>query len=183
MEFVVILIILAVLWILFWYIKVSNKVSAALLKIEEAKSGIEIQLQKRYSTLTQSLELAKGYAKHEQELFIGLRTVGKNITVDEINECVKNQNQCLGKISALSESYPELKSLEMFTNLQKQLSEENAQFAAAKRAFNANVTAYNKFVVTVPDNVVCSMRGLSKEKYIEGENVQDMKNISMSWNQ
>ncbi|MCM1440431.1 MAG: LemA family protein [Roseburia sp.] len=170
-----------ILFTIIWAVGVSNAINRIQLKIKEAQSGIEIQLRKRNDTLTESMNIAKGYAKHEKELFTGLRSVNSGMGVREMNDCISSQSQCMRNLVALGESYPELKSAEIFMNLQRQLAEENAQFAAAKRAFNSNTTAHNNIVVTFPKSVICSMRGVGQLDYIKEDNIQELKNVSMEW--
>lgn len=171
--------IVAVIFIV--YISISNSINRNLNKIEEAKSSVEIHLAKRYDVIKNSFEVAKGYLKHEEKVFTSLRSVSRGMSAEEINEVVSNQDKALKTLFALGESYPELRSAEMFTNLQKQLSEENAQFSAAKRALNSNITIYNNQVVSFPSSVICSMKGLSKMDFIHEENLEAKKEISFDW--
>ena len=164
-----------------WFVSTSNKINRANVKIDEAKSGVEIQLKRRYDILTQSLEVAKGYMKHEEKVFTNLRAVNSGMSVEEINETIEEQGKAIGGLLALAENYPELRSAEMFGNLQKQLTEENAQLAASKRAFNSNVTRMNNMVVSFPSSVVCSMKGQSKMEFIKEENVDAIKNVNISF--
>lgn len=178
---VIIAIIVALILILvIWFVSVSNTVNRAIVKIDESKSGIEIQLKKRYDVLMQSMNIAKGYVKHEKEIFTSLRAVNSGMSVGEINDVVSSQAQAMQRLFALGEAYPELKSAELFSNLQMQLSEENAQFAASKRAFNANVTRLNNLVVSFPASVVCSMKSQSRMDFIKEENIEAVKNIDFS---
>lgn len=62
---VIVLVIIAVL-LIGWGISTRNRIKMMEVKIEEAKSGIDIALIKRYDILTESLNVAKGYAAHEK---------------------------------------------------------------------------------------------------------------------
>lgn len=164
-----------------WYISTSNGINRMVVKIDESKSDIEVQLKKRYDVLTQSMNTAKGFVKHENEIFTNLHSVKSRMSVDEINEAVTNQNEVMSNLMALGEAYPELRSAELFSNLQKQLTEENAQFAASKRAFNANVTKLNNMVVSFPSSIVCNMKKQEKMNFIKEENVEAMKDINFEF--
>ena len=61
--------------LVFWWISTSNKINRIKVKIDESQSGIEIQLKKRYDVITQSLNVAKGFVKHENEIFTNLRAI------------------------------------------------------------------------------------------------------------
>lgn len=175
------IILLILVAIVGWFIGVSNNVNRAIVKMDEAKSGVEIQLKRRYDILAQSLEVAKGYMKHEANVFANLRAVNSGMSVTEINETIENQAKTMGSLMALAENYPELRSEELFSNLQKQLTEENAQLAASKRAFNANVTKLNNIVVSFPSSIVCIIKGQKKEEFLKEENVEAIKEVKISF--
>lgn len=64
---VLIAIFIIILIFVIWYISTSNKLNRALIKIDEAFSGIDVALAKRYDVLTKMIAVVKGYAKHEKE--------------------------------------------------------------------------------------------------------------------
>ena len=176
-----IIIAVLVIAVVIWWISTSNKINRINVKIDESKSGIEIQLKKRYDVITQSMNVAKGFIKHENEIFTNLRAVSSVMSVDEINDAVASQNKAMSNLLALGEAYPELKSGELFGNLQHQLSEENAQFAASKRTFNANVTSLNNMIVSFPSSVVANSKGQKKMDFIKEENIESMKDINIEF--
>ena len=53
--------------IVLWYISTMNNLRRLEIKVEEAASGIDVALTKRYDLLTKMLDTTKGYAKHETE--------------------------------------------------------------------------------------------------------------------
>ena len=67
MEIILIIAAAIILLLLVWYISVSNKLNKLLIKIEEADSGIDVALTKRYDVLTKLIDIVKAYAKHEKE--------------------------------------------------------------------------------------------------------------------
>ena len=62
---IVILVLLVI--IIFWYIGVMNQLRQLELKVQEAESGIDVALTKRFDMLSKMLQTTKGYAKHEAE--------------------------------------------------------------------------------------------------------------------
>ena len=64
MEYVIIAIVAVVVIAVIWVISTSNKFKRLEIKIDEALSGIEVALEKRYDMLTKLLDVTKGYAKH-----------------------------------------------------------------------------------------------------------------------
>ena len=50
-----------------WWINTANRMRRELVKIDEAASGIDVALTKRFDLLTKEVAVVKGYAKHESE--------------------------------------------------------------------------------------------------------------------
>ena len=61
MEAIITVIIVLLVCIVIWYISTSNGIKRSQLKVEEAESGIDVALTKRYDVLTKMLDVVKGY--------------------------------------------------------------------------------------------------------------------------
>ncbi len=98
MTAVIILIIVLLLVLLFigfgWYVSVSNDINQLLVKIEEADSGIDVALTKRYDVLTKMIEIVKSYANYESETFVKTINLRKNIPLTEKNEINRSVLVC-----------------------------------------------------------------------------------------
>ena len=66
MEILIIVGVIVLLIIVIWFISVSNAFNRDIVKIDEADSGIDVALTKRYDVLTKMIAVCKGYAKHEK---------------------------------------------------------------------------------------------------------------------
>ena len=64
---VVAVILIAIISIVAWYINTMNWFRRTEVKVNEARSGIDVALTKRFDLLTKMLASVKGYAKHESE--------------------------------------------------------------------------------------------------------------------
>lgn len=160
-----------------WWITTSNGFKRKSIKIEEALSGIEVALLKRYDLLTKLLDVAKGYATHEKELFTQVVELRRGMSVGEINE--KNaQLDALGaRISAVAEQYPQLRSAEVFCQLQTGVRDAEEHLQAARRLYNSNVTIFNTALVIFPSSVVAKSQRLTKHAFFvaEAEKREDVK--------
>ena len=65
------------------------------------------------------------------------------------------------------ENYPQLRANENFMQLQGQLSEMEAQIAAARRTFNAVITEYNNALEMIPSNIVALIMGYRRKTLLE----------------
>ncbi len=123
MGFLIIILCVVLFIILIYFISASNKINRTIVKIDEAKSGIDIALTKRYDKLTKIIDVVKGYAKHEKELMLETINLRKNMTLKEMNEENKKISENINRINAVAEAYPELKSSENYNTLQKSIAD------------------------------------------------------------
>ncbi len=158
-----------ILIIVIWFIATSNSLNRTKIKIEEAKSGIDVALTKRYDVLTKMMDVVKSYKKYEQETIFEVINLRKGMTLNEMNEENKKMDSNFAKINALAENYPELKSSENFNTLQLAISDVEEHLQAARRMFNSNVSILNQSVVTFPTSIVAGMKGIQKESFFEAE--------------
>ena len=164
---IIIAIVVAV--ILLWFIITSNSLNKAIVKIDEADSGIDVALTKRYDVLTKMLDTVKGYAKHEKEVIIETIKLRKGMTMEEKNEANTKMNEAFSKLNVVAENYPELKASENFAVLQQSNADVEEHLQAARRLYNANVSSFNQMIVTFPISIVAGMKKLTKKEFFEAE--------------
>ena len=115
---IVVLIVIAI-------ISMYNGLVSARVKVDNAWSQIDVQLQRRFDLIPNFVETVKGYAAHESETFekiAQLRTSWANAgTVAEKAELDNQLSGALKTIMAVSEGYPELKANQNFSELSEEL--------------------------------------------------------------
>ena len=147
---------------------------------DEAWSGIEVQLKRRYDLIPNLVETVKGYAKHERETLqevlearskaTSMNIDANNVTPEQMAEFAQVQGAlsgALGKLLAIAENYPELKANENFLQLQDELSNIESAIQAARRYYNGTVRDYNIKVETVPSNIIANMFNFKKREFFE----------------
>lgn len=174
---VLILIILAA-----WGISIYNKLVKYRNMMEEAYSGMDVQLKKRHDLIPNLVSTVKGYATHEQETFEKVmeartRAMG-GMTHDprKAEQTAASQNQlthALGRLFAVAENYPELKADANFRDLQAQLSEIEGDIEKSRRYYNATVRDNNIAVESFPSNIIAGMGGFRHGVFFEMENPAD----------
>lgn len=167
MALIIVLILIAV--VVISIIVMSNNLNKALVKIDEADSGIDVALTKRYDVLTKMIETVKGYAKHEKEVLFDVVKIRKGMTIEEKNEANKQMDETLSKINVLAENYPDLKASENFKTLQDSITDVEEHLQAARRLYNANISSYNQMIVTFPISIIAGTKGLSKREFFVAE--------------
>ena len=153
---IVSLIILAL--IAFWCIRTVNDFKKKEIRVQEGLSGIEVALTKRYDMLTKMLDTAKGYMAHESELFTKVIELRRGMSVVEMNDAQQQMDALRGKIFAVAENYPELRSSDVFVELQRGIRDAEEHLQAARRLYNSSVTAYNTAIAMFPAKLLAGPR-------------------------
>ena len=141
-------------------------------RCENAFSGIDVQLKKRYDLIPNLVETVKGYAAHGQETLDAVMTArGRALAGGQSSDQqVQHDNElvgALGKLMMLQESYPDLKADSQFEMLQRSLNEVEAQLSASRRTFNAAVNEYNDACEMFPSNLIAGTFGFERRASFE----------------
>lgn len=155
-----------------WMICISNKLNRSIVKIDEASSGIDIALTKRYDILTKMIETVKGYTKYEQETIFKTVELRKGMTIQEKIDANEKIASNLSKINLLAENYPNLKANENFKVLQQSIADVEEHLQAARRLYNANVSAFNQRIVSFPSSVIANLKGLTKRDFFVTDDIK-----------
>jgi LemA protein len=139
--------------------------------VDEALSGIDVILKKRFDLIPNLIETIKGYASHEKdtlESVVNLRNQALNAqTSDEKIQLDKTLSQAVTKIFALAENYPDLKANTNFLSLQEDLTEIETEIERSKRYYNGTVRDYNTAVESFPGNIIANSFGFAKKNFLE----------------
>lgn len=164
-----ILIILLVLAVL-WAISTTNGFKRKEIKIDEALSGIEVALTKRYDTLTKLLDTSKGFMEHESDLFADVISLRSGMSVNEMGKADREMGELTGRIFAVAENYPELRSSEAFSQLQRGIRDAEEHLQAARRLYNANVSRYNTAIAIFPASLLA--KGRSPKEFYDADDAK-----------
>ena len=153
---IVSLIILAL--IVFWCIRTVNDFKKKEIRVQEGLSGIEVALTKRYDMRIKMLDTARGYMAHESELFEKVIALRRGMSVAEMNDTQQQMDALSGKFFAVAENYPELRSSDVFVELQRGIRDAEEHLQAARRLYNSSVTAYNTAIAMFPAKLLAGSR-------------------------
>lgn len=133
---------------------------------------IDALLKKRYDLLGKLISTVKAYMQHEKSLLTEItemraKAVSGRLSDDEQVDLDNKLSKMLGGIMVAVENYPDLKANQNFLQLQRAMNEIEEQISAARRAYNAAVTAYNNAVEMFPTNVAASMMRYKLKKVFE----------------
>ena len=164
------ILILVILAAVLWSVKASNNIKRMEIKVDEAFSGIEVALTKRYDMLTKMLDVCKGFMEHESELFSKVISLRKGMSLGEMGKADREMGELTGRLFAVVENYPELRSAQVFTELQQGIRDAEEHLQAARRLYNASVSRYNTAIAVFPDSLLA--RGRSPREFFEAEDAK-----------
>ena len=154
----IIVILVVIVAIVFWCIRTLNDFNKKEIRVQEGLSGVEVALTKRYDMLTKMLDAAKGYMVHESELFTKVIELRRGMNVAEMNDAQQQMDALRGKIFAVAENYPELRSSDVFVELQRGIRDAEEHLQAARRLYNSSVTTYNTAIAMFPAKLLAGSR-------------------------
>ena len=147
--------------------------------VEEAWSGIDVQLKRRADLIHNLIETVKGYAAHEKstlEEVITLRNKAQAVPAGDVAGRAQAEGmlgQALGKLFALAEAYPDLKANQGFLDLQASLETLEGEIQMSRRYYNGAARDLNVKVESFPSNLVARNFGFTKASYFEITNEAD----------
>jgi LemA protein len=171
MTTIVVLAILAVLAIA--GIGIYNSLVRLNVGADNAWSDIDVQLKRRTDLIPNVVETVKGYAGHErQTLEAVINARNRAVSAQAAGPAERGQAEgqltaALRGLFALAESYPQLRAVESFTQLQSTLAQIEDAVQNARRYYNAVVRDLNTKVQQFPSNLVAGMFGFRNREFFE----------------
>lgn len=182
---IIICIIAVILLLVLWVISVYNGLVKSKMKVSNAWSQIDVQLQRRFDLIPNLVETVKGYMSHEEETFTKiaeLRTAWANTTtVKEKAEVDTQLSSTLKTIMAVSENYPELKANQNFSELQEELRSTENKISFSRQFYNDSATLYNTKLQVVPSNIIASMFNFKPADLFEAESDEARRNVKVNF--
>lgn len=153
-------------------------------RIQEALSGIDVQLKRRADLIPNLVETVKGYAKHEKTVFSEVTKARSSLMKADTLEKKAQANDmltgALKSLFAVAEAYPELKASENFKDLQRQLEDTEDKVSYSRQFYNANVLDFNTKVQMFPSNLIANIFGFKTFDYFAA-NEEERKKINVKF--
>src|SRR6185369_16928845 len=153
------LILLVILFaIVLWIIGAYNKLISLKNRVVNAWKQIDVQLKRRHDLIPNLVSTVKGSMDFERstlEAVISARNKAVSATgVQATAKAEGELTQALGRLFALTENYPDLKSNQNVLQLQEELTTTENKISFARQLYNDTATEYNTKQMTFPTNLV-----------------------------
>jgi LemA protein len=163
-----------------WAISGYNGLVGSREAVNNKWSSVQSDYQRRSDLIPNLVSTVQGAAAQEKDVLEGVvkaRASATSITVNAANaeDLAKYQaaqgqiSQALGRLLAVTENYPELKSLEAFRDLQSQLEGTENRIAVSRKDFSTAASSYNTKRAKFPTVVLANLFGFDNRPYFDAE--------------
>jgi len=154
------------------FVGIYNRFFALKNSAEATLGQIRVALKKRLDMIDQLLGAVKSYAKFEKETLENVTKYRASIgsaTPEAISEIDRQSAGILGKLIAVAENYPDLKTSTTVTNLMESVKTIEDEIARQRYTYNNIAQQFNTMLDTIPSNIVGMIIGLIKLEYLKFE--------------
>ncbi len=154
------------------YVSAKNTMVAKQESVKEEYSQVDVVLERRADLIPNLVATVKGFAKHEETVFgdIANARAGLLNAQDPAAKFQANNrlDGALGRLLAISENYPDLKSNQNFLQLQDQLEGTENRIAVERRRYNQTIQDYNTYIRQFPNSIWAGIAGFQvNNQYFE----------------
>ena len=158
-----------------WWAVIYNRFVRLRQHLQESWSDIDVELKRRHDLIPNLVETVRGYATHEKET-LGNVIAARSEAMRErqapanarrLGERETQIQRHVGRLLAIAETYPQLKTDRHFLELQQELALTEDRLAAARRFYNGNVRELNSLREAFPTSIVASAHGVAAAQYFE----------------
>jgi LemA protein len=173
MEWLIpVLIVVAVLVLIGIYLWATyNSLVQLNVRVDEAWSGITVQLKRRADLIPTLIETVKGYASHEKAVFENVtRARAETLAASgpgEAGIAEGHLQQALKSLFAVAEAYPQLQASQNFLSLQHSLVDTEDKIQAARRFYNGGVRELNTKIKVFPNTLFVRGLGFTEREFFE----------------
>jgi LemA protein len=165
--------VLAGLFVFFTFKSTQNQLVQKDEAVKTAWSNVDADLQRRADLIPNLVETVKGFTKEESTVFGDIANARAGLlnahTPQDKIAANGTLDGAFGRLLALTENYPQLKSNEQFMRLQDELSGTENRIKVSRTRYNAALKDYNTFVRSFPNSIWAGMLGFQarEDAYFE----------------
>ena len=164
-------IIITVVAIIAIFIYYYNKFVILENRIQNSEAQIDVQLKKRTDLVPSLVKVVKGFAKHEKEIFDKITKARSELMQSkDLSQKVKAGDQLqgfLGRLFAIAESNPEIKSNSNYLHLQQELAAIEDKVAYSRQFYNDSVLGLENASERFPGVLFFKLFGRKKKDFLK----------------
>jgi LemA protein len=165
-------IVLIVIGLIIWAVGIYNRFYSLKNSSEATLGQIRVAMKKRLDMIEQLLGAVKSYAKFEKETFekvTAMRAAVATASPGDLNKVDAESRSIFGRLLAVAENYPDLKTSSTVTNLMDSIKSIEEEIARQRYTYNNISQEFNTMMDTIPSNFIGRMTGLIKLQYLQFE--------------
>ena len=163
-----------VIIVLIWFISTWNRLVRLEENVNKSWSDIDVLLKQRYDMIPNLVNIVKGYAKHEREIFeqfaLARQTAAGALASGDVRGVGAAEGTLAGlmpRINIVAEQYPDLKADSSFVNIQNQLVSIENQVSDRREFYNSSATNWNAAIQMIPTSIVAGMKNAARRDLFE----------------
>ncbi len=182
-QYVMIALSMIVVGMLGWFVVSYNALVAKEEQVKTAWSQVESNLQRKVDLLPDLVKVVKRYAAHEKEVFENIAALRSDALkviqesqgsvdakqIKALEQVKRKLNGSVLRLFAVAENYPQLQASEQFMQLQSQIEGAENRINITRMQFNDSVGEFNRYMRTIPANIVASIAGFHRKAYFRAE--------------
>jgi LemA protein len=165
-------VLIVVLLIVGWAVVAYNGLVSLRNQVQNAWRQIDVQLRRRHDLIPNLVEAVKGYMQFERDTLTQVvEARARAVAATDQASRIAAENQItagLGRLLAVMENYPQLKSDQNVLKLQEELTTTENQIAFSRQAYNDSVMQFNTRIESFPSNLIASNFGFKQADYFQG---------------
>ncbi|SRR5246127_2284182 len=158
--------VLAGLMVFASFVSAKNQMVALDQNVKATWSQVDVQLQRRADLIPNLVETVKGFTKQESTVFgdiANARAGLLNAQGPAAKIAANGQlDSAFGRLLALTENYPQLRSSDQFMRLQDELAGTENRISVARKRYNDSIQAYNTYILQFPNSIWAGMAGFKQ---------------------
>jgi len=178
----IVVVVLIVAGIVVAFISIYNRFFSLKNSSEATLGQIKVAMKKRLDMIEQLLGSVKSYAAFEKETLTGVTAMRARIGSagpGDLNELERESRSLLGRLLAVTENYPDLKTSRTVQDLMGAVKGVEDEIARQRYTYNNIAQQYNTMTDTIPSNLIAGVMGFTKLQYLEfGEEIERVPTIS-----
>ena len=164
MEITGIILLVVLIVVVVYFIMIYNQLVQVKHNVSKAWANIDVLLKQRHDELPKLVETCKQYMKFEQDTLVRVMEARSQVSnareqqnIGALGQAEGELRGALGKLFALAEAYPDLKTDQTFLHLQGRISSLENAIADRREFYNESVNVNNVRIEQFPDSIVAAL--------------------------